>query len=124
MAPKTFRNEQLFLDALTELAPETIIKASITNVDFTYIFRLKSGRTFRAGDFNKWWTPEVFKIWEVKDMLNPEKIGKPFACTLRNLKKITSEPATEVKYNGPYLGGRVITEFNAPNACTKYSRMA
>ena len=103
-----FSNYHEFLNALAELDPTTEIRSQFSAIHYDYVFKLKSGRTYRAGDFN--FTPSL-SVYEVQNLWGDKKIGEPVPCTLDALKKITSEPANTVKYDGPKIG-RVITQFD------------
>ena len=103
-----FDNYHEFLNALAELDPTTEIRSQFNDIHYDYVFKLKSGRTYRAGDFN---FTSSLSVYEVQNMWGDKKIGEPVPCTLEALKKITSEPANTVKYDGPKIG-MVITKFD------------
>lgn len=103
-----FGNYHEFLNALAELDPTTEIRSEFNSLHYDYVFKLKSGRTYLAGDFN--FTPSL-SVYEVNNLWGDRKLGEPVPCTLETLKKITSEPADTVKYYGPKIG-TVITKFD------------
>ena len=58
-----FGNYHEFLNALAELDPTTKICSKFSAIHYDYVFKLKSGRTYRAGDFN--FTPSL-SVYSVK----------------------------------------------------------